>query len=694
MPAERDRRHIQIDNPPASSPYTPHGGGGDKDLPSVDRDGHAQHLSEALSEAARAAVERRAQIDFEVQGAEPGTYLAFDSPPGFDLQLKSLESRIGKKSIELVAVRDNVDGSQSGVVFVPDERSGHFEKRVDEYRTGTTDTGKPKHRPLIERIADISLATLEGLWTDTRESFPADINAVVWWEVWLRRSSGGGEYARFLEFAGEVGIQVSDRRLQFEDRTVVLAEAAPRQLASSLDALGDVAEVRGVAVGAAPFDAMDGPEQADWVKELEERTTMPTSPNAPAVCVLDTGVNRGHRLLVEVLAAEDAHAVQSQWGTNDHPDGHPDAGHGTAMAGLVAYGDLSPVLESTLPLVLRNRVESVKILPPTGNNERSLYGTITATAASIVETQAPHRPRCFSLAVTDPKETDDGRPTSWSAAIDALATGRAFDQHDQGFDYTREADPEARRLFLVSAGNVDLPRKDDGDDHFARSTLATVQDPAQAWNALTVGASTDLAVINDPQWDGWSPLARPGDLSPHSRTSTNFARKHWPLKPDVVFEGGNVARDGAMELESYVADLCLLSTHHQPTRRSLTLVNATSAATAQVARMAALLQAEYPDLWPETVRALIVHSARWSKPMLERLGPLKKASMAARESHVRQYGFGIPSLPRAARSATDALTVVRRADRTRHASLFWTHGLTGSRAQAGLTASRCSGIVD
>jgi len=38
--------------------------------------------------------------------------------------------------------------------------------------------------------------------------------------------------------------------------------------------------------------------------------------------------------------------------------------------------------------------------------------------------------------------------------------------------------------------------------------------------------------------------------------------------------------------------------------------------------------------------------------------------------------------------------VVRRADRTRHASLFWTHGLTGSRAQAGLTASRCSGIVD
>jgi len=604
-------------------------------------------------------MERRAQVDIEVQGAEPGAYLAFESLPGFKLKLESLESRVGKKPVELVAVKNHEDGRQSAVVFVPEERSGHFEKRVDDYRTGPlTINGNPKHRPLIERIASISLATLEGLWTDARESFPADANALVWWEVWLRRLSDGGEFARFLEFAGANGIRVSDRRLQFEDRTVVLAEASPDQLASSLDVLGDVAEVRGVTIGAAPFDSMNGPEQADWARELLERTSISGDVNAPAVCVLDTGVNRGHPLLTDVVAEEDAHAFQPLWTAADHPNGHPDAGHGTAMAGLAAYGDLSPVLESTLPVVLRHRVESVKILPPAGGNECSLYGTITATAASIVETQAPFRPRCFSLAVTAPKETIDGRPTSWSAAIDALSTGRAFDQHEQGFDYTREANLAARRLFIVSAGNVDLPAKDDGDDHFARSTLSMIQDPAQAWNALSVGANTNLAKIDDPEWEGWSPLARPGDLSPHSRTSTSFDRKQWPLKPDVVFEGGNVARDGAANLESYVADLNLLSTHHQPSRRAFTLVNATSAATTQVARMAAILQAEYPALWPETIRALIVHSARWTTPMLDRLGPLKDASMAARESHVRQFGFGVPCLARAGRSATDALTLI------------------------------------
>ena len=33
------------------------------------------------------------------------------------------------------------------------------------------------------------------------------------------------------------------------------------------------------------------------------------------------------------------------------------------------------------------------------------------------------------------------------------------------------------------------------------------------------------------------------------------------------------------------------------------------------ARMAALIQAEYPLYWPETIRALLVHSAEWAEPM-------------------------------------------------------------------------------
>jgi hypothetical protein len=49
--------------------------------------------------------------------------------------------------------------------------------------------------------------------------------------------------------------------------------------------------------------------------------------------------------------------------------------------------------------------------------------------------------------------------------------------------------------------------------------------------------------------------------------------------------------------------------------KALALSWATSAATAQVARIAAAISADYPELWPETVRALVVHSAEWTAVM-------------------------------------------------------------------------------
>ncbi len=56
-----------------------------------------------------------------------------------------------------------------------------------------------------------------------------------------------------------------------------------------------------------------------------------------------------------------------------------------------------------------------------------LYGAITAEATARPEVQAPRRTRHFSLAVTAEDMRDRGQPTSWPAAIDALAAGRAFD---------------------------------------------------------------------------------------------------------------------------------------------------------------------------------------------------------------------------------------------------------------------------
>lgn len=105
------------------------------------------------------------------------------------------------------------------------------------------------------------------------------------------------------------------------------------------------------------------------------------------------------------------------------------------MAGLALYGDLGKAFAAPGPIRLRHRLESVKLLPPPpGENAPELYGAVTAAGTSRVEIQAPDRRRVYSIAVTARWRTKPdgaapdrvfGQPSSWSAALDALAAGRS-----------------------------------------------------------------------------------------------------------------------------------------------------------------------------------------------------------------------------------------------------------------------------
>lgn len=79
---------------------------------------------------------------------------------------------------------------------------------------------------------------------------------------------------------------------------------------------------------------------------------------------------------------------------------------------------------------------------------------------------------------------------------------------------------------------------------------------------------------------------------------------------------GNAASNG--DDYSDCPDLSLLTTSSDLRNRLLTTTCGTSPATAEASWMAAQLLKEYPDMWPETVRALLIHSASWTPKMLER----------------------------------------------------------------------------
>lgn len=656
---QRDKPHLFPNVAPRSEPFTLSSGGGGKDPIPFDgnRRRHGTKLKHEL-EIAFDAVDQKDSVKID-----EGTYITFVSFAGLDLALSSMDPQSRGVQPELVAVTENVTENglvQMATIYIPEGKKEYFFKRLNQY-VETATAKKSKNANLVEGIQSIRRATIRELWTDPAELFPADENQSNWWEVWLRKRDGKS-LSRFIEYAKVHSLATSKHYLGFGDRSIVLVRATTVQLAASFHALDDIAELRKPHDVSSLLTEISAHEQSEWVDELLART-QGADGDAPAVCILDTGVQDGHPLLEGSLHADDVHVADSLWRK------FPVNGHGTEMAGLALFGDLHQAIISSDEVVLRHRLESVKLLPDSGGNEKDLYAAITARSVDRPEIQAPRRRRVFMIAVTanrpEPVTPDEeivvshepGKPTSWSATIDALAFGRSIDDTDPNFTYLDRDEQVESRLFVISAGNI--RRIFPSDDHLSRSDLEPVEDPAQAWNGLTVGAFTnkdDMSSAPDI-FGGYSPLARRGELSPTSRTSVTFDGKKWPFKPDVVAEGGNVAVSPGNDTAETPENLGVLTTRRQrPGEGFFTTTRDTSAATAQVAAIAADIMAAYPSLKAETIRALIVHSAEWTPAMWD--GFNAAANKRELVGILRRYGMGVPDVTRAIHSAADALTLI------------------------------------
>jgi subtilase family protein len=236
---------------------------------------------------------------------------------------------------------------------------------------------------------------------------------------------------------------------------------------------------------------------------------------------------------------------------------------------------------------------------------------------------------------------DRGRPSSWSAAIDNLAFGAIND---------------TPRLILIAAGNTGLA---DRVYYPAYNETSSIQDPAQAWNALTVGGYTERAFIDDVTNPGWSVLANHGDLAPSSTTSMTWPRSmKTPFKPDIVMEAGNMGTPPGGGDPDFLPELQILTTNNEFTGGVAPFVefHDTSAACALAANLATKLVARYPDFSPETVRGFMVHSARWTDAMLARSTDQYDRLDTGRL--LRTFGYGVPIPELLFYSAQNNLTLV------------------------------------
>lgn len=615
-----------------SEHYVPNsggGGGGEDEAPPRERTEHANrllHQIQQASEAARAMLTVRQDAGIAREG---GLYLKFLGAPGFDLPFESLGDE--RARIALLNVKES-DGGDVATVFVPTSKLAIIERKVARYRDSEVpDGGRAKHQKLVANIEAVALAQFDEIWTDSPSVLPPEPDERFWAEVWLRvgeELETAEEIAAAFQF---VGLEPGRGQIQFPERRVVPVQGSRRQFGRAMLLLNSIAELRRVKDTAAFFHTETADGQQEWVDSLIERIVVGDQESPPRVCLLDTGVN-DHPLLLPTMAPGGKHSNEPGW---DPGDQH---GHGTNMAGLCMFGDLSDALLSAGPFAVDHQLESVKVLRHDGDNQGRLPGDITREAIGRAEI-TPDVNRAFVMALSSTDSRDRGRPSTWSAMVDKLASG---------------ADDETRRLLVVSGGNV--PREQ-WVDYPTSNSLEGVHDPGQAWNALTVGAYTEKDTLDAANFPGWSVVAPAGDLGPSSTTSSTW--NAWPIKPDIVMEGGNAAYDPGGSVDT-VESLDVLTTNHQFIARPLQLFGDTSAAAAIAGRFAAQLYAAYPQLWPETVRGLMVHSAEWTQPMLDRFvdsDPWSATKTDVRNL-VRHCGYGVPSMESALWSVENELTLV------------------------------------
>jgi len=633
--------HIFLNDRQVSKGFTTPRRGRDPEGPQKDRTIHSVKLKEqwgAIWAKVKETSESRTAVS---KVTKDGVYVEFEGEPGYKLVTKSLETK--KSGIRLLHVyqlpvqNGSDDVVTRATVFIPSGKQNLFLNKLNQYAEEDTPTGKPKNVTLLQSIRDIHIAVLDSFWRDTPDLMPNNADS-VWCEIWLSSAKVAIE-ERFRSVANRIGIELQERILRFPERSVLLGRASKDQLLELIESSPDIAELRRAKETARFFIELANKDQTEWVEELSSRLSVNEDSNI-AVCILDTGANNGHVLLAPVLSDADCQTVEPDWDSADKN------GHGTLMCGLAAFGDLAEQLQSHNKLTINHHLESVKIFPSDGANDPELYGELTIQGISRAEVQEPKRIHINCMAVTSEDGREQGRPSSWSAAIDKVTSGY---------------DDKSKRLFIVSAGNIQ--DQEDWKAYPDSNKSYPIHDPGQSWNAVTVGAYTTKAYVSDPELKDHIPLAEPGQLSPFSSTSYSWERK-WPIKPEFVMEGGNLLTDPD-GMVSTNEDLSLLSTNYKPTQKQFEIMYATSAATAQAGRMAAQIQSMYPDAWPETIRGLLIHSADWTDEIKRQFCTSDTDGNYSKSEYghlLRICGYGVPDLDRALTCVSSSLTLITEAE--------------------------------
>jgi len=538
---------------------------------------HAQQLHEGYISALASFRQKKEELP-EGAVAASGSYI--DVIVKKDALLETWKSLDTKRGAQVMNMRSSDDESNKVTLYLTENRTNWLNNKLNAY-SHSADTDNRRSRKLIDALDAVSPVRLESFFTVSGD-YETVSDRIEEYEIWITGTEVDAEDIKHR--IASVGVEYRNRTLTFDCMMVVLVKANREHLEmlpQVIDRISEIRKFRRPSILTNPEKGMQ--ESREWESLIHE--CVPVEDNLVKVGILDSGVNHNHPLLNPFLPEDRCHSALADANLRDR------ANHGTGMAGLVLYGDLIDVIYDRDIKPITNELVSVKVIANTTNPDATDEHTAIILEDAIRKSEEDDA-HLMTMAVTA-TESQEAIASATSAAIDETLYN--------------DGTPES--LLLVSAGNVD---NNDGVGYPDYLWNNSVNDPAQSWNALTVGAFTEKIVISDVEYEGRQIVAPYGGVSPFSRTSRLWDN-NMLIKPEILMEGGNAYWDGEGYFQWH--DDLMLATTDARDYCTFSAFNATSAATALAGRLAGAIKHYNPELSALSIRALMVHSASWTNAM-------------------------------------------------------------------------------
>lgn len=607
-------------------------------LPSPQPEAHRKRLSRQLDAIDQRVLSRPENARDEIASRE---IVAVRPAPSTELVADQLDD--ARADARLIGV------VETGTVLldVADPHLGHLRKKIKNFaddtkvKTKTQKDGSVTTRRSNERaiapIDSIRLAQFSDVRGPRLRSETLVAERLYWFEIACRGgyrrppSETDGSRTQLARQLHRIGAQQRLDEFIAPEQVYFFVRLTQRQIDTLLESTDCIYEVE-----LAPPPLRDLRLLEDvTTRDIKDFSLRQPEADAPSIVILDTGISTDHPLLRSaILSATTAGSLI--------PSPEDTYGHGTKMAGIALYRDLGAAIERG-SAEASHWIQSSRLLVQPGVGTASdenyeKWPILTLNAVKSAEDADPQpRDRVFALAITrtmqDPP-LDGVQPTLWSHAADQIA-------YSEG----------RGRLLVAAAGNARPQQWLALAEQYPQLQLSEkIHQPAQAANVLTVGAYTvRVDLPNSKDYKEYEAVAKsPGGISPY--TSTGIPGTEWSIKPEIVMEGGNLAVSSTLTDDSVETFCALTTSHRHAIGRSLGQISMTSEATARASRLAARIWKAEPKLWPETVRALVVHSASWTPEMVQQFENVNDRLLAC--------GYGVPDEELASACVRNRATVI------------------------------------